>query len=167
MQQTQKVKLKLQRMRRQNTDKKAQKNKRTKWEHKKCNDFFLVFCWKKLCQPAAAESLWGCGSGATSVRGLRQLYAHKEMRPICSHRCNINALSVEPAPSRPAPLAGVPSFLWPWVVVVAVGIVVDTLVLAFKTDSQATAAVGSKKKNTRIATHTPTHAHTEVEKWQS
>lgn len=66
-------------------------------------------------------------------------------------------------PSSPPPLHGLllllPASVAVWEFDAVANIVVDTRVLAFKTDSQATAAVGSKKKNTR--THTQTHTDIE------
>lgn len=61
-------------------------------------------------------------------------------------------------PSSPTPLHGLllllPASVAMWEFDAVANIVVDTRVLAFKTDSQATAAVGSKKENTRTSTHT-------------
>lgn len=66
-------------------------------------------------------------------------------------------------PSSPPPLHGLllllPASVAVWEFDAVANIVVDTRVLAFKTDSQATAAVGSKKENTR--THTQTHTDIE------
>lgn len=94
----------------QTTNKKKRAESKVR-EHKKCNEIFISR--EKLCQPAA-ESFSGW---ATSVRGLA-----KEMRPICSHRCNINALStvaLSPIPPHCIPAAASclcgrgSSTLWP------------------------------------------------------
>lgn len=137
-------------MRRQNTGKKAKKKRAQKVQR-----FFFSYFSKGEIMPARGGWVIVCvlRGGNFSSRS-RELYARKEMRPICSHRCNINALSAQPAPPCPCPCF----LLWP-------SIVVDMRVLAFKTDSQATAAVGSKKENTHTHTQvhslTPTHTQRE------
>lgn len=77
---------------------KTQTKKRTKVRergHKKCNEIFISR--EKLCQPAAESC---SDQGNFRVRGLA-----KEMRPICSHRCNSKCpiyrgiTSLSPVPS--------------------------------------------------------------------
>lgn len=129
--------------------------------HKKCNEIFISR--EKLCQPAAESC---SDQGNFRVRGLA-----KEMRPICSHRCNSKCPIYRGITSPPPCPHCIPCCccclaLWSWEFDAVANIVVDTRVLAFKTDSQATAAVGSKKEKHTV-THTHASTHKEREEWQS